>query len=531
MNRLLASPRLLATLQYAGYVLFFLVVLVLAVPATFPTRQLKAFVARQARAQGYPLEIEELRLKGLGGIEVGGIKLTLPGKPGEAGGEGVSAAVAVPEAELQIDKLTARVSVLPWLFGRTVDLSFDVEAGGGRIEGGRLVRKGEVIDVEIGNISDLSLGEMGIGARALSAQRQLGGELDGDLAGKVKMHWGGTADDLNGSVDLELADAVLKNPELALQGGLKLTDLALGAVTLKVRMNLKANIAALANQRGAEKATVIHIEQMEAIGDQLELVTEETSHILVPPGKGGFKAATIQVHFAFSLTDKKAKAAGKDAAAKEGAKAKDEASDKEQADRLKWSAIMQMFGNKLKPFERGGFIGVTCTGPLARPQCRLALPEVTVGTRGGATKLEGAPTGAPARPAGEAPAPETPPTPGPSPEQPMEFRPAVRPEAAPVPTVQPDQPPPPPQPEQPDNAQPQPPPEQGQQPPPEAQRPAPAPERPVPPPQRTEGEPPPEGGERPAPDPNLQEELPPGDRSRQDPSAPPPEGGEPEHPE
>lgn len=477
MFRFLQHPRVIEIGRYAGYALFFVLVLMLSIPLTFPTRQLKSFLARQARAQGYPLEIEDLTLRGLGGIEVAGVRLTLPGKEGVPGENG-AVGPATPEAELRIDKLTARVALLPALFGKTIDVTFDVEAGGGRLEGGHVVRKGEDIDVEIAKLDGLGLGEMGIGRRVLGGQK-LTGDLDGDLNGNAKVHWGGGTDDLTGAVDLELVDALLKSPELNLEGGLKLTDLSMGTLTLKVRMGLKSSIAALANQRGAEKATVVHIEQMEAVGDQLELVTDETSHILIPPGKGGWRAATIQLHFAFALPDKPAK--GKADKAKD--KKKGEEGDEEESaakkeakpeasDRLKWASILTMAGAKLKPFERNGFIGIGCVGPVTRPQCKPELPTVTTGTRG---KGETGP-GGPTPPRAEEKKPETPPPaaePVPTPP-PVEFKPAVRPEP-------PTPPPPVPQPEPPPISTPQPqmpPPEPRQDNPAAAQQPAGQVERP-----------------------------------------------------
>ena len=62
MLRLFANPRVLAAFQFVGYALFFCLIATIAVPFTFPTRQLRAFVARQARAQGYPIEIDDLKV-------------------------------------------------------------------------------------------------------------------------------------------------------------------------------------------------------------------------------------------------------------------------------------------------------------------------------------------------------------------------------------------------------------------------------------------------------------------------------------
>ena len=309
MQRFWEHPRFIAALQYAGYTMFFVLAVLLAFPWTFPSRQVRTFIAKQARAQGYPLHMEDVQLRGIGGLEIAGLRLTLPGKPGEPQPGGGSSA-ALPEVEFKIDRISAKVAVLPLLFGKTVDVRFDIEAGGGAISEGRVVRKGEVFDIEIGKIEGLDLGASGLGGRALGTQTKLLGEIDGSLAGKLQVHYGGSTDDLKGSVDLELADAILKSPELSMQGGLKFTDLAMGTLTLKVKMGLKQSMAALAAERGAEKATVIHIEQLQAEGEQLELITAENSHILIPPGKSGWKAASMQLHFAFHIVDKPQKKKG-----------------------------------------------------------------------------------------------------------------------------------------------------------------------------------------------------------------------------
>ncbi len=442
MQRFWQHPRMIAAAQYFGYTLFFGLALLLAFPWTFPSRQVRSYIAMRARAQGYPLQIQDVRLRGLGGVEIAGLRLTLPGKPGEPQtGGGMSP--ALPAVEFKIDKISAKVAIFPLLFGSTVDVRFDIDAGGGSIADGHVVRKGEIFDIDIGKIEGLDLGDSGLGGRALGTQTKLLGEIDGALGGKLAIHYGGSTDDLKGSVDLELADAILRQPELSIQGGLKFTDLAMGTLTLKVKMGLKQNLAALAAERGAEKATVIHIEQLQAEGEQLELITAENSHILIPPGKSGWKAATMQLHFAFHVVDKPAKKKG----GQPGEEGGDEEADKPVADRLKWTSLLSMAGSKLKPFERGGYIGMTCTGPLSRPQCNPAIPQVTVGGRG-AVKLEGgaaAPNPGPAGGAAASPDPAA--APG-SPPPNVEFKPVGREEPPPAaaPVASPEQPAAPPAP-------------------------------------------------------------------------------------
>lgn len=462
MQRFWQHPRVIAAAQYLGYALFFLMALLLAFPPTFPSRQVRSYIAKQARAQGYLLQMDDIRLRGIGGFEIAGLRMTLPGKPGEPQ-TGGGTSPALPSVEFKIDRISAKVAVFPLLFGQTMDIRFDIEAGGGAITDGHIVRKGEVFDIDIGKIEGLDLGDSGLGGRALGSQTKLLGEIDGALGGKMALHYGGSTDDLKGSVDLELADAILRQPELSIQGGLKFTDLAMGTLTLKVKMGLKQNLAALAAERGAEKATVIHIEQLQAEGEQLELITAENSHILIPPGKSGWKAATMQLHFAFHVVDKPAKKKGGKEGDKTADEGGDEGADKPVSDRLKWTSLLSMAGSKLKPFERGGYIGMTCTGPLSRPQCNPAIPQVTVGGRG-AVKLEGG---------------IAPPNPGPG----------AGPSAAPDPAVAPGSPPP--------NVEFKP---VGREEPPPPAAPAPSPEQPAAPPAEPAVPPPTPGAEQRAPE-------------------------------
>jgi type II secretion system protein N len=448
MLRLFANPRLLAATRYAGYALFFCLVATIAVPFTFPARQLRSFVTRQARAQGYPIEIEDLKLHGLGGIELLGVHLTMPGKPGEADENG-QMTPSVPETELRIDRLNARVALWSALMGKSIDVHFEMDAGNGTLQDGRFTKKGDDFDFELGQLKNIALGEMGIGNRLLAGNKALSAGVDGDLSGTAKLHYGNGGEDMSGDVDLELADAILKSPEL--EGGLRMTDLGLGTVTLKVKIGLKSNIAALAAARGSDKATVIYIEKMEAGGDgaDVEILTDETAHILIPPGKGMLKQATLQLHFAINLNEKEKKPAAKSKEGEKVAKAdasdEDEAADEEKPekvadDRVKWSKILTLFGAKLKPFERAGFIGIGCTGPLLRPQCKPELPVVSVGTRGKAPLGGTGPEGQtpPPPPTTPGPTPPTAPTVVATPVPTPEFRPAM---APPQPTPQPTPPP------------------------------------------------------------------------------------------
>ncbi|MCB9738839.1 MAG: type II secretion system protein GspN [Deltaproteobacteria bacterium] len=401
----------------SGYVTFFLLALVVAIVLTFPTRQLKGFIEGEARKAGYRLRIESLSLRGLGSATLEGVDVTFPEK--KSGGKDEDEASA--PLSLHLDSLSLSVSLWRALSKREIDVSFDLEVGGGVLEGGHALllplggkdpepeakdakgrgaspgpRRGYAIDLEVEAIDRLPLRKMGLDRAAFAFQKKLRGDLDGLLSGKMKVHYGGTMDDLRGEIDLTLTDAVLRNPsvELPKMGQLALTDLRMGTLTAKVTLDEKAKIAILKGARGSDKSTAIALEGVDVFGPDIELVVEERSHVLIPPGPAGMKLATLQVHFAFALPQSKESRAEKDdkggagdTADKGGAGdaadggGKDGGGDAETADRAKWSSIMELAGDKLKPYIRSGYVGMTCTGALARPNCAPALPQVTVGTR------------------------------------------------------------------------------------------------------------------------------------------------------
>ena len=462
MFRLFANPRLLSAVQWTAYAVFFCIVAALAVPFTFPTRQLRSFVTREAKVRGLPsVEIDDLKLKMLGGVELRGVHVTLPGKPAEAGENG-QMTPAVPEAELAIEELSAKLALWPALMGKAIDLRLNMDAGGGTLEDGRIVWKidgwnfktDNDWDIEIGKLTNVALGEMGIGNWLLTGNKILTAGVDGDLSGLAKLHYGNGGEDMTGEIELELNDAVLKAPELG--GSMRMTDLGLGTVTLRAKIGLKANIAALAAARGSEKATVVHIEKLEAGGEgaDAEIIIDEMAHILIPPGRGMLKQATIQLHGAFHVNDQEKKEAKKpkdgdklakkeEPAADDEEAAADEKADKPADDRLKWAKVLTIpgVGASLKQFERAGYIGFACTGPVVRMQCKLELPTISVGTRGKVAGGAPGPEGQLAPPTAPGPTPPQSPTvvATPMPNQPIpEMRPVLPPQPLPTPMPVPE---------------------------------------------------------------------------------------------
>lgn len=375
-----SGSRLQTVAIWAGYVLFFVAAVAVSMVLTFPNRQVKTWVEAQARTAGYPLSIGTMQLRGVGTVRLMDVDVTLPSgkKKGDGAGEGPSRSAPV---KLHVDQLDLSVAVLSAM-RKEIDARFEVQVGEGQIEGGRVRVKGKSVDLDIERIDGLKLSELGIGSKALAFQDKLAGELDGHLSGKVKVHWGGTFEDFKGKIDLELTDAVLREPTLNIQGGLALADLDMGVLTAVVVIDKLGEIAILKGQSARNKATAISFEGVDIFGRDIELVAEERSHIVIPPGKTGIRQARMQVHFAFALPQPKTGPASADnGAGAHGGAEGEEAQPSKGGDRLKWSDLMKFAGEKLKPFQRSGYVGMTCSGALSRPSCVPSLPQVTVGTR------------------------------------------------------------------------------------------------------------------------------------------------------
>ena len=152
-------------LRYAAYPAFYLFCLALFGYLSFPYDQLKdRLIAEFDKAQqsslhrrssgAMKLEIDDLDSHWFTGIELTGVKLTLPPKRVHKsrgmmamGGGGEDDKPAKPSV-IHIDRATARAQILPLLVGNVM-LSFHVEAFGGEIDGSAPINSDGDVNVEI----------------------------------------------------------------------------------------------------------------------------------------------------------------------------------------------------------------------------------------------------------------------------------------------------------------------------------------------------------------------------------------------
>ena len=156
--------------KWVAYPLFYLFCLALCGYLTFPFDALKTRIIaefdrmqkkgkRRARAGEAPmrLEIDELDSYWFSGVEVTGARLIIPPKKKKKRGKlalggGKKKDESPPKASvMKIDKVTARVPILPLLIG-SVGVNFSAEAFGGEVEGSVPVGADGEVEIEFDNL-------------------------------------------------------------------------------------------------------------------------------------------------------------------------------------------------------------------------------------------------------------------------------------------------------------------------------------------------------------------------------------------
>lgn len=214
--------RLLKYARYANlvsYPLFYLSCLVIFASLTFPYTKLREHVVAsfnaQQRATGGQQELQIDQMSGywLSGARMKGVRLFIDSaEPGQ------------PPQKIEIDEATVRYGIVSSLFGSS-DMSFDVLAFGGEASGSYESHgKDQSIEVTLEAI-DIGRFEPLVGI--------LGVPLQGKLGGTVKLTMPeGRASKGNGSVSLEVKDALVGDGKAKFKGALALPPINVGAITL-----------------------------------------------------------------------------------------------------------------------------------------------------------------------------------------------------------------------------------------------------------------------------------------------------------
>ncbi len=300
-------------LKGVGYFAFFLVCTVFFVLCTFPDDKVRDFAETkiQAATNAEEVTIGELDLGMLGGATVKDariafkplqLKTKIPGQLKEG-----------PGRLLLVDEAEVDFSLFGLLFGGGgIDATLDATLMGGSISDATVkYEPGGPFRIKIGEIQDLALG----GAQEMLAATGVA-DLTGSMSGSIdlslpltKNKAGGTVvklDELRGTVDLLISDAVLRRPliETKQMGNMEFTDVDMGEIALRLKADKASNIAAYKSSRGKRgEATVLLLEEFNASGPDIDIQAAPLSAITVQPNQQ-LKDASANIHLAVKVKDR-----------------------------------------------------------------------------------------------------------------------------------------------------------------------------------------------------------------------------------
>lgn len=279
------KERLVKVAKFLAYPAFYVFCLAIFGYLTFPADRLKDRIIAEfdrTAKPGQRLEIDKLGTYWLSGVEVTGMRITLPPEEGPSApsmGYGADAMLpgaapaAAKDAVITIDEGHARVQLLPLFLGR-VRVDFWASVLGGEIKGTVPVGSGggdvaiELESVQIGKIEPLA--------------QAVGLPIKGTATGKLEISAvDGKFSKANGAMDLSITDIVVGDGKSKIMGLLELPAAKLGTLTL----NAEA------------KEGVLKITKLTGTGTDLELVGDGRISMREPAADS---SADLYIKFKFT---------------------------------------------------------------------------------------------------------------------------------------------------------------------------------------------------------------------------------------
>lgn len=218
------SPRLRKLLPWFGYPLFYVGSFVLFAYLTFPLDRLRdraivAFNEDQHKSGGASqLEIDRIDTYWFSGIEARGVRLLTPASVNPDG-------TKKPATEIEVERATLRVSLLPLLLGR-IKFNFHVELFGGSIDG--FTEKGGAdrsVDVEFEKLSVASISPL---------VNTIGLPMAGELGGNATLTMPeGKLSKASGAVNLTIADFSVADGKTKIKDAIALPKMNVGDLTFE----------------------------------------------------------------------------------------------------------------------------------------------------------------------------------------------------------------------------------------------------------------------------------------------------------
>jgi type II secretion system protein N len=369
-------PTWLKVLRWVGYGLFFLFALVLCVRFTFPTDQARDFMKSQLaqRLNAQRVEIADVGINGLlpNGATLEGLEIEMAPVKMKTPERGVN--VDGPPRIIFAEELSVSGSLMG-LASQNYDVEFEGKIQGGELNGGRLVwEKGGPLSAEIAEMQGIALGSEGmfLSLTGFDIIATLGGKLKVEIPsvekdGKSALQM----EQMAANIELELSDAKIIQPIFDTvmsreQVRMTFTDTKLGTVKFKLTSEGGGAPATGGDAKGARRATVIAIEELGAVGGDIEIALAPKATITIGAGQT-LKDAIVNVHLAVKVND-----AWFDVEVKD---------PKDPTKKTKPNVGLRTMMNlgALKAYVQDGQFGVGITGPLGSPKVTLEKPRTRVG--------------------------------------------------------------------------------------------------------------------------------------------------------
>ncbi len=355
-----------------GYVLFFLVALVICIRLTFPTNQVKEYLRGQMaeRLGATSVQLEDVSLVGLipGGVSLENLELTLP--PVKVKTTSRNEFIDSAPRTLSVEEFTVDGSAFGAM-GGNYDFELSGKLQGGEITGGRIqAEKNGPIKVDVEAFSKIALGSEGLFLTLT------GLDVIGDLSGQMSMTLPTTEregrhvpawDQLSTDIALKIEGAKILQPVIdSAMDRMGFTDVELGTVSIKLATEGGSNQEA----KSPGKRLVISISELSMKGGDIEVVAAPKAAISIMPGQT-LKEATINLQLVVKVNE---------------SFYEKEMKDRKDPTKMVKPNIglrtMQTMG-PLKAHTVDGQFGVSFTGPISKPKVTLGRPRTRIDESGG----------------------------------------------------------------------------------------------------------------------------------------------------
>ncbi len=308
-----------AFVRWFLYSTWFSVALVAFIYLSIPEKKLKRFVQHHAAVSlKSDVKIQELKVRGITGLTLSGVRVELPLPSAADGNESGTATATVrpadeskPDGEgratqmpgyIMADNIMLDVNTLGILTGKPVRAAVNAEVSGGSISNFALQAAPDGWIIDLGKLDEIDLGPMRVTRTFLRSDL----DLNGRLSGEGKLHWKKTVADSNGRLKLQLTDTLLpyvglKDPRSGFLIG-EMFQVALGDLELSIQLDKAEELSGL-RRRGRSNYTTLLIDKFLGRGEHVEVQLDGGQQHTITFSGPTAGDAEVNIKFVVHFTD------------------------------------------------------------------------------------------------------------------------------------------------------------------------------------------------------------------------------------